>query len=584
MTSAPAPASATWSARILLLVILVFAALLRLGAWPARYEMRDIDEPGYCEGGLALFEGILPAYKNAPGGPVFWTGWLVNGFDFAGNLVSPRPDERALPFQVRVFAVMERTLMDNYHDLSHIRQVLLTLNFLLGIAAIYAAYRYGMYRAGTAGAVAAALLVGAIPLFVEFGAMSRPYSMSWSFGILAIAAAGTLGINKPTPWRARLAWLFLGLAIGTRIECILLLPFVIWEFLDRPAEQSAWKIIPKLIAGSLVTAIVLSPWMPVAFFGMLRAVATIQVATTADRQVSFFQTLKSAAFEQGLGLVMIGAFVAIWSHFRRAGFKVAHLLFAAYILLLWLSTFKSTGFGLHHKGPQVVGLVMASLPALLLLPQVQRWPLHIGVGLLVGLWPAAVASAQIYRLREVKASPSALPVLWVEKNIPAGTRVYVGPMIRTIMPTPEAADRAWATLISPDAYKKKLESGMKRFAVSGDSRGIPRAMSEENVVQERGNRRRWFILGGYAPDAVRYDVEPRTSLVFPPTDLYTAFAGADVPAVLVVRPGIDGLPPEGFPPPYIRFAAPLGMDTLIYVSPDLKDKLGASQAEARTNP
>ena len=50
-----------------------------------------------------------------------------------------------------------------------------------------------------------------------------------------------------------------------------------------------------------------------------------------------------------------------------------------------------------------------------------------------------------------------------------------------------------------------MESGLQRFNLTTDQ--LPRALSEENLVQERGNRRKWFILGSQLQMPVpRYDV------------------------------------------------------------------------------
>src|SRR5277367_1593649 len=83
-----------------LLIIVVLAALLRLVMFPHPDEMRNVDEPGYLMGSLALLEGLPPGFKAAPAGPNTWVGWIAAGTESAWHFVHPQTQERRVPIQV----------------------------------------------------------------------------------------------------------------------------------------------------------------------------------------------------------------------------------------------------------------------------------------------------------------------------------------------------------------------------------------------------------------------------------------------------------------------------------------------------
>jgi hypothetical protein len=90
--------------------------------------------------------------------------------------------------------------------------------------------------------------------------------------------------------------------------------------------------------------------------------------------------------------------------------------------------------------------------------------------------------------------------------VPAGTPVYVDfGRFRTLLPTPQAADRLWADVAAPDAWLGKYRHDMARFEL-GDAPPL-RVMSTDRLDSDRGNRRRFFILGAAGqPERPRYDL------------------------------------------------------------------------------
>jgi hypothetical protein len=85
-------------------------------------------------------------------------------------------------------------------------------------------------------------------------------------------------------------------------------------------------------------------------------------------------------------------------------------------------------------------------------------------------------------------------VAWIEANIPPGTPVYVDSgQFRSLLPTPKSADRLWADVASPYAWKEKYLHDIARYDLDG---GEPlRVMADDRMAADRGNRRRFYMLG-----------------------------------------------------------------------------------------
>ncbi|HVI77872.1 MAG TPA: hypothetical protein VM715_06855, partial [Candidatus Acidoferrum sp.] len=139
------------------------------------------------------------------------------------------------------------------------------------------------------------------------------------------------------------------------------------------------------------------------------------------------------------------------------------------------------------------------------------------------------------------------------------------------LPTSAAADTTWSEVASVDAYRKKFESGSKRFSV--DVAEIPRALSEVNLALERANRRCFFILGGCDwVAAPRYDVRVfQSGPVFGIRDLPTVFGQTG--GVVVVRSSREDPLVQQLGKPDVAWLNSGGDGTRIYCSADVQGRL-----------
>src|ERR1700683_4157913 len=131
------------SARIALLAVLFIAAVLPGFFFPHPYEMRDVDEIGYMDAGLLVWEGIGPNVKASVNSPETWFGWVYAAAQTAKNLAMPVPPIRSAPMLVRPYLAIDRALFDTYQDLSGLHRYLLSITFLISLAGVYAAFRLG---------------------------------------------------------------------------------------------------------------------------------------------------------------------------------------------------------------------------------------------------------------------------------------------------------------------------------------------------------------------------------------------------------------------------------------------------------
>ena len=157
---------------------------------------------------------------------------------------------------------------------------------------------------------------------------------------------------------------------------------------------------------------------------------------------------------------------------------------------------------------------------------------------------------------------------WIEAHVPAGTPVYLGTWpLRQILPTPESADAAWELANSSELSRRKFETGLRRFGISSSQ--TPRALSEVNVIAERGILRGWYILGGgpQSPEN-RYDVHIDGGVI--DLEMFETFKKTGW-SFLSAKP----LPVEEAGPPVMTWAGE-GSDAAgvyLYASPDVRRKL-----------
>jgi len=552
--SVPARAS-----RLALLAIVLLAAIFRLAIFPHSDETRDVDEVGYLKGSLALLEGLSPGYKAAPAGPNTWVGWIYAGGQAAMQVVHPDASERRVAMAIRPFVAVDHVLFDNYRDLSRLHALWILTQLALAVWAAAAAYRYGAVHGGTIGGIFIGGFFAAMPLLVEFTDMSRPYMTAWAFGMLALSRAAA----DRGPRRVAISGIFLGLAIASRVEMLLWLPLVGWEFWQRrEGAVSLFRVWVRLIAIAVVSALIAAPWLTTHLLGNLRTIFTVRLGPNPNGPTTLGELLVVLALGEGLIGPMVLCVVALFVQRRERRLRV--ILLGIYVGLLGLSMSRGTVY-LHQQGPILLAMVVFS--ALGVGPLVERWPreMRYVIALLLIL-PAARTLRLINGVRHSYAPDPATQ--WVERHVPAGTRVYVQYSLRDPLPTEEASKILWDEVTNDEAWRLKFKSGAQRFGLPLDQ--IPRALSEENLAQERGNRRGFFILGSRSdlPDP-RFDVRVfKGSPIFGVQDIAADFAKSG--GVVVWR---GTAPPPELGSPVVQWTNSAGEGCFICCGADVLPRL-----------
>jgi hypothetical protein len=548
-------------------IVIVVALGLRIANFPARFEFRNIDETGYCAGSLQLLEGISPGYKAAPAGPLFWTGWLWTGGQTLWDLLHPTPDERHASFAVRPFLALNRVLFDNYRDLSHLHRVLVVANLIIALLGAAAAARLGSLYGGAVGALLVGGMFAVVPVFLQLSEMSRPYSMAWSFGVMAFYFA----CGPVSALRLIIAGLCLGLSIASRIEMLCLLPLVWWILWDQSTAGKRLGRCLKVTVLSICVATWVSPWLMTHLIGNLRTIATVRLGGSPGGSAGWLTALKVLAIDNGMGVAMVLALVALF--LQPKAVRLRRLVLAIYALMLLISMLGELAYGAHQHGE--VFLAWFLLLGVVIRPAVDRFPITtVCAAVIAVLFPLVLSVLSIRTDRANRTDEDA--VGWIEKHVPAGTSVYVldGGM-RTLLPTQASADALWNEVNDQQAWRKKMESGLRRFDLSVDQ--FPRALSEENLVQERGNRRKWFILGSQTKSPIpRYDIHVvLSSPVFGIRDLDAALK--EKGGVVLWRDGFD-LPVPKLGILIRQWTSPSGDSVKIYCTPDAKWNIRADSS------
>jgi hypothetical protein len=553
----------------LLLIVLVGAAL-RAVEFPRPHQVIAGDELGYLHGGLELLEGLPPGFKMAPAGPTTWLGWAWAGGMAARHTLIPGPEERAVPLQVRPFIAVNHALFDLYRDATPLRIVLSAVSAIVSIIAIVAAFHLGHYRAGLLGAVFLGGLAAALPLLVSYATFTRSYSLAWSFAIIAWSIAATDTGKR----RARLAGIVMGLAIGSRIDMLVLLPVILWEFWDRPEATSGfWRLMGTWVRVTVImvmTALLVAPWLLTHFIGNLRNIATVRFSAPAFVPPSVSTTMLDFAWTNALlpVLVLFVLGMILVPRPRRMRTWIA----ALYTLLLLSAIVKGSGFGLRHDAGAVIALMILACVALM--SWIARWP-RVAAGMVGICLALALGQSTWYVLQRHRTRVIENVTPWIESHVPPGTRVYLMSETtdRVPLPTTESADRLWSEVTNSDAWKKKFESGLKRFNLSVSQ--MPRALSEENMIQERAGYRGWFILGSRPQLPLpRYDVRISVSLVFGITDWSAELARDGAGGVVVWRGPLD-TKPDILGEPLVQWLGAPEDCIYIFGTPDVRAKLAA---------
>jgi hypothetical protein len=473
--------------------VLLLGLGLRIWNFPPRYEVRDGDETGYIYGGLLLWEGMTPGFKMSPAGIQTWISWTYCAGKSAANLLWKQDSDASIPALLRPFYAVEQTLFETYRDASTLKQITIALTILLSIGAILAAFQTGFRRAGVPGGLLSGGMTAVLPLCVQLSGMAKPYMAAWACAIIAhyFAAVRT----------GRLRWagcaVFMGLAISSRIEMMLFVPVIFWEVWNEKEPEGFRPTAVRIALLMIGVTLLVSPWLMTNLIGNLRTIATVRFSG----QGTLGALLRDFLRFEGLGLaslLIVAGLVASPAEKRRN-----NLLLLVLYGFLFLTMLRPSPYGLRHHGATVIAAIVISPLALASIRKAHaKAALILAAALLVIPAMNAVATIQSGRQEYVRDEATA----WIEKNVPSGTRVYLCATFHDPLPTAESADYLWSQVTDAQAWRKKFEQGAGRFNISASR--IPRVLSEENMIQERGNRRRWFILGGLSGNqAPRYDIK-----------------------------------------------------------------------------
>jgi hypothetical protein len=149
--------------------------------------------------------------------------------------------------------------------------------------------------------------------------------------------------------------------------------------------------------------------------------------------------------------------------------------------------------------------------------------------------------------------------------------VYICPSfeLRPPLPTAESSDAIWGEVTDANSWRRKFARGLTRFGVTSDY--MPRALSEENLLLDRLNARRWFILGG-SP----WEPRPRFDIRF--FDYSPTFGVRNLLEEFRKTGGVavfrNGRARDEFGEPAVKWTDATGWGTYIYCSPGLKGRLG----------
>ncbi|HEX8520989.1 MAG TPA: hypothetical protein VF669_01950 [Tepidisphaeraceae bacterium] len=541
---------------VLLLALLASALVVRLANFPQHSECRDVDENGYMFGGLVLLEGIQPGYKASGAGPMTWTTWTYAAAKSAKDYFTT---ERSAPFALRPYLAINHALFDIYSDMTPLHRFLLIEQLIVSLVGCYFAFRLGLLRAGWPGALLLGGAVALSPLFVDYVATTRPYADAWAFSIIAIAYAA----NGASRYRPMIAGVLFGMAVSSRIDMLSLFPLLWWEFYNRDGRAQLIHRLFIVTVAALITTLILAPWLTTGFIGNVRMIMSYRVVGNRT-DLTRLDTLRSLMWKLAFGPLVILIIAGFLMLLVQRCYKFAAPIFFA--LLLLVSAFAGAQAEPRYQGAMMIALIVVS--ALALGPMFRfnrKWAAAVALGILVLPIYQTVRLIGFWRARYMPSDE----IAWIEQHIPAGTAVYSQADMRMVLPTAESADRIWSELMSLDAAKRKLERGLAQLNSSATT--LPRAFSEENLVLDRSNTRRFYILGSpFQRQRPRYDLRIYSfSPVFGTQNVVSEFAKSGG----VIIWGLNKQPPPALGQPIKSWTKPGGIGRFIFVSPDLAAKL-----------
>jgi hypothetical protein len=563
--NAPGASRPTANGKIALIIVLALGAFLRLWNFPAAQEVRDWDEIGYTCDGLMAWEGLPPGWASTtPAGPQTWIGWFYAGGRSGLEFLKLRKDKTSPPL-VKPYAAVDQALFKSYENLDGLRFVLLSFSFVLALAGIYGGYRLGVRYSGIGGGLLLGGLVAMLPLYIELCAIAKSCSDAWMFGLLAIACAATTTGAK----RCWLSGAFLGLAIGSRMDMLLTVPLVLWALWDSQQTGSFWKTILATMAVTLGAFIIGTPFAVESFVGLARTAVSARLLGYWTSKSPRLDTLKDLVWNQGLGLALIPMIIGVFLFPPGTRLKRAVLL--AIVVLLLSTMFDGRYMVMRYHGGPILALLFCIAVAAGSLLRKMPGKLAVPLAALLLILPLAQTVRAVISTKATFVPENSTE--WIDGHVPAGTTVYLHPgfISRAVLPTEAAADAIWDLLTENHAWRTRMNEGFQRFSLPKGY--LPRALSEDNLDQDRGIARRWFILGGGRSSRPRFDV--RLISLSATFGLQRSNTGAEFQrtgGVVVWRTAASGMP-SGLGEPLIKWVNSNGDGTMIFVSPDIREKL-----------
>jgi len=537
---------------------LVGELALPLGRPPAAtlIFLHPLPTAGGMMDSLLLFEGVIPGHKAVPAGVMTWLNWAYVAGDAAINLARPTPTEQRVAMVARPVYVMDRTVFDHYRDIASLRNHVLFWNIVFELIAVIAAWKFGEWAAGPERAALGALVAGGmmavLPLFHSVGSTARPLAIA--FGLVALCM---LALSRRRPL---LGAVFFGLAIGTRIEMVILLPLIAAIVISEAGWRRGLLELIKGAGVALVAFLVISPWWLITWFGNIRSIVGARLMSAPDN-VSHATLLYEFSWLNALLIPLLLMLLAFGQTVRRPrGWMIP----AAAALIV--ATMFIGHSNLSYQTPPILATIFVAALGVAVLP---RRAVPIATGLVI----ASLLLASVQSVRQARAfRANYVPndaTAWVEHHVPPGTRLYWRNMLSVFpLPTEQAATFMWNEITDDHAWRTKMGWAVGFRGSAPADADLPRATSDELMLKDRANVRLWFILGGRTSDVKlpRFDVRQYSaSGILGVVDAPEAFRKSG--GVLVwVGPRLDeatfGKPVESWTKNQVD-------GTFIYVSPDV---------------
>ena len=472
----------------------LLGAILRFGRFPLSGAPSQFDEVSYLSNGLLLLEGETPINKYAPSGPLTWLSAAYGGVKALFKLIANGADVAGFPPILRPPAALQSTLFELYGDLSGLRLAAVIAALLLTLAAIVAACRLGRALGGTAGEIMAGLMAASLPIFVEMSTETRPYGWAWAFALMALAAAAE-------GRRSASAGIFLGLAIGSHVDMLRVVPLVLllqWRGMETGGPP--WRALGKTLGIAAIAFVLIAPWYPLHLADNVRQIVSVRILSAADRGSQAFQTYLALPLAAALTGLLVGGWRRDWPVLGCFVWLGLNALLAV----------RPSVHGLQHDGALIVMMVaLAPLGVAILIDNVAKLRPFLICAVLVSVVVApGVKQGIMTAFVHGRSLAPDSSVAWIEANVQPGTAVYVDSgQFRSLLPTPKAADRLWADVASPYAWKEKYLHDIARYGL--DSIEPLPVMAADRMAADLGNRRRFYILGlPGQTDRPRYELRP----------------------------------------------------------------------------